>query len=180
MARKPVTSNWWWIFPRIVILQVLFITLHYAVDWFPSSIFFRIISAVDESNFQHWKIATMSFILLSLIEIPLSIGELKNDWWWFGRLSSTLFITFIIFVLYYIPFMFLDSFTILFEVIFANVILLVSNFSVSILEWQFREKEVHIGVKIVLLVLFVVLIAEFIIFTFDVPFYDVFADPLAP
>ena len=180
MARKPVTSNWWWIFPRILILQALFILLHYSVDWIPGSVFLQIISAVSESNFQHWKIATMSFIILTTIEIPLSIGELKNDWWWFGRLSSTIFITFIIFVLYYIPFMFLGSFTLIFEIVYANLCLLVANFAVSVLERQYREKKVQIGTKIVLLVLFVVLIAEFVVFTFDLPFYDVFTDPLAP
>lgn len=180
MVRKPLTSNWWWIFPRAIILVGIFLLLHYVHDWFPTSTFALIIGADGEAIFQHWKIASFSFIILTLIEIPLSIGELKHDWWWFGKIFSIVFVPFVIFILFYVLLMFLNSPpSEIVEIINANIVLLLSYFTSSILEWQFREKKVQLGVKIVLLVLLVILIAEFIVFSFKTPIYDIFLDPWA-
>lgn len=179
MIKKPVTANWWWIFPRVVVLVGVFMILHYIYEWIPST-FTMIIGAVGESNFQHWKIATFSFIVMDIIEIPLSIGEIKYSWWWFGKIFSTVFITFVVFIFYYTPLMFLDTApSMIWEIIIAVTALVISDLADSILEWMFREKEFHWAVKVVLLILFVLIIAEFIVFTFKMPIYDVFADPYA-
>ena len=66
------------------------------------------------------------------------------------------------------------------EIIIANAVLMLANLATSVLEWQFREKKVYIGIKIVLLAILVILIAEFVVFTFKVPIYDIFLDPYAP
>ena len=174
MVSKPLTSNWWWIFPRSVLLIGLFLILHYVYEWFPST-FTQIIGATGESNFQHWKIATFSFIILTLIEIPLSIGELKNDWWWFGKIFSIVFITFVIFILHYFALMFMNVQPVpVVEIVIANIVLLSANIATSVLEWQFRDKKVHVGVKVVLVVLLCFIIAEFVVFTLKMPIYDVF------
>ncbi|MHA1110366.1 MAG: hypothetical protein ACTSRE_04650 [Promethearchaeota archaeon] len=60
------------------------------------------------------------------------------------------------------------------EIIIANIVLLSANIATSVLEWQFRDKKVHVGVKVVLLLLLVFLVTQFIVFTFKMPIYDVF------
>jgi len=56
-----------YIYIRGLILLGIFIILHYAYDFFPNVVF-QIFSGINESVFQHMKIAFYSYIILTIIE----------------------------------------------------------------------------------------------------------------
>ena len=66
------------------------------------------------------------------------------------------------------------------EIIYALTITYLSGLSISVIEQELKEFEFSKRVKVLLLIIIVVMIIEFTVFTFNLPWHDVFADPYGP
>jgi hypothetical protein len=158
--------------------QLIFIVVHFLYDWFPNSIT-RLIGATNESVFQHMKAVFTSLLLLVIIEYILirkSIPSLSR--FSFARLFSLVIMPLMMFVYFMLnPALFVKIESIPLEIIFANLALIATSLSTFILERHVEQTEPGIGVKTVLVFLFVFSLTEFVIFTYRLPWFDVFASP---
>ena len=75
------------------------------------------------------------------------------------------------------PLYFLHSENVLFEIIFANIALLATSFSTLIIEEQIEKTEPGQMFRFVIIALFVISFAQYIVFTYQVPWFDIFAIP---
>jgi len=63
------------------------------------------------------------------------------------------------------------------EIIYAIIITYLSGFSISIIEQELKDTEFSKRFKVFLLVIIVIMIVEFTVFTFNLPWHDIFANP---
>jgi len=169
-----------WIIIRSALYLVIFILLHYAYDWFPNPVF-AVFSGIDESVYQHMKIAFYAYIILIVIEFLIFRKKIeRSQAYFFTRLFSTVIIPWIVFVLFFIgralyPYEFPE----IIEIIYALGITFLVGIVISFIELEFDEVEYSKRFQILLVILLIILIMEFTVFTFRLPWHDIFADPYA-
>lgn len=168
-----------YLYLRGLLFLAIFLILHYAYDWFPN-FFFQIFSGINESNYQHWKIGFYSYVILSLIESALFQRSLDNkSQFVYTHLMGAILIPWMIFMLWYIAPALLGQFTrVWVEILYANIVTYASILMISKLEVTLLPVTFSRSVKIGLWLLFCILIMEFTIFTFRLPWVDVFAEPV--
>jgi uncharacterized membrane protein len=66
------------------------------------------------------------------------------------------------------------------EIIYALTITFLSGVSVSLIEQELKEFEFSKRFKLFLLIIAVIMVIEFTVFTFNLPWHDIFADPYGP
>lgn len=163
---------------KVILLQVTFLLLHYVYVWFPNTIT-GLFSAINESTYQHMKIAFFSYILVSLIEYALfnkRIESRKN--FFFARTLSTVLYTLFVIVWYYVSCAYFVKFESVFlEILFANLAVIMTAITTINIELQLEKAEFNRGLKWISVIVFLVTLSEFIIFTHRLPWLDVFANP---
>ena len=169
-----------YLFVRSGLNLVIFLTLHYLYRWFPNVVI-SLFSAIYESVFQHMKISFYAYIILTLIEFIL-FRKKKTDAkkFIYSHLFSAVLIPFITLILFSIGAMVYGERSYVVEIIYAIIITYLSGFSISIIEQEFQDIEFSKRFKIFLLIIIVIMISEFTIFTFNLPWHDVFANPYGP
>ena len=157
----------------------LFILLHYLYDFFPNVII-EIISGTDESLYQHLKIAFYAYVFLTIIEAGIFRNQIEDpSKFWFSHLFSAVIIPWIIFILWFIGPAIHGKFTsLVVDVIYANIITYVSLVILSMLETWYGELEYPTNIKVIILLLFGLSVLEFTLFTYFLPWHDVFIEPL--
>jgi len=166
-----------YLFVRSGLYLVIFLTLHYLFKWFPNVVI-SLFSAIYESVFQHMKISFYAYIILTLIEFILfrnKIADAKK--FIYSHLFSAVLIPFFILVLFSMGAMVYGERSYVVEIIYAIIITYLSGFSISIIEQEFQHIEFSKRFKIFLLIIIVIMIMEFTVFTFRLPFHDLFANP---
>lgn len=172
-------ENKYYIWIRSLVFLLIFIILHFLYDWFPNVVT-SIFSGTDESVYQHFKIAFYSYLILTIIEFGIFRKAINdNKKFFFSHLVSTIIIPWIVFMLFFIAAAFFGERHYIVEIIYANVITYLTAITISVFEQEINKIELTKRFKILILVLFVILIVEFTIFTFNLPWHDVFADPYA-
>lgn len=163
---------------KIIIIHILFILLHYLYDWFPNG-FTAIFSGINESVYQHMKIGYFAYIIFALAEFLITRESIKSfDQYLYSRLFSASFLPLVILVIYLCgPLMFGHLESVTSEVFFANTALLASSFTTLIVERHIESTKPSILFRSVITALFALSLAQFIVFTKQVPWYDVFAIP---
>jgi hypothetical protein len=162
----------------------VFLVLHYLFEWFPNA-FFQIISQTEESVFQSCKTGFFAYLLFTLLEFGIFRKQIRDvpKFWW-TRLMGALILPWFIFIFWYtapvvysalaiegfIPMMWL-------EILYANICVYLSILFVSIFEGAFQDMKLSTAVKICLLILLFMLIMEFTIFSFRMPWADMFLAP---
>lgn len=163
---------------KAIILQVLFLILHYLYDWFPNNLI-RLVSGTDESVYQHMKIGFFAYISLVIIEyliIRKKINSTKN--FIYSRFFTATYYPLVMMVIFLIgPMVFGQFQSILAEIIFANLALLLTSLSGFIVERHVESAQHLLGFKIIVILLFFVTLSQFIIFTIERPWFDIFAVP---
>lgn len=163
---------------KVILFQVLFLILHYLYDWFPNGLT-TLFSGINESIYQHMKIGFYCYILVALIEFLWSrdsIASVKN--FIFSRLFTVVYLPWVILVMFLIhPLVFVKIESIPGEIIFANIILLLTSLFSIIVEKHVEKVEPGKPFQIVLLILFVLSLSQFIVFTYRLPWFDLFANP---
>lgn len=166
-----------YLFIRSGLYLVIFLILHYLFRWFPN-LFISLFSAIYESVYQHMKIAFYAYIILTIIEFILfrkKIPDAKK--FIYSHLFSVVFVPFIVFVLFSMGAMVYGERSYVVEIIYAITITYLSGFSISIIEQEIKEIEFSKRFKILLVIIIIIMILEFTIFTFNLPWHDVFQSP---
>ncbi len=183
-------TNWRSLVLKMLAVQVIFLLLHYAYEWFPNS-FTIVFSGTNESIYQHMKVGLFSYLLASLLEYLLVRNPHQPVSPSITPPSGTLRICFIyarLFAATVFPFAILVYFlmaaayygeinSIPLEVINANIALLLASFSAIAIERQIEAGSPSRLFRIVVIVLFLVSLSQYIIFTYRLPWMDVFATP---
>lgn len=168
-----------WLLIRSAIFLGLFLMLHYFYDFFPN-IITELFSGTDESLYQHLKIGFYAYLILFLLELIMFRKQVENlDSFIFSRLLSTVLIPWMIFILWFIGPAVYGKFTSLVaDVIYANIITYSSLAIISVFERWYEQLEYPPSIKILILVLIGLSILEFTIFTFNLPWHDMFVEPI--
>ncbi len=167
-----------YIFVRSLILLGIFIILHYTYDFFPN-IVVQIFSGINESVFQHMKIAFYSYIILMIIEFLAFKKKITdNTGFLFSRIFSAIFYPWIVFMVFFftrVIYPWQMHFVV--EIISAQVTVYVSALIIGFIELDIMKIEFGKRLKIILVILIILLIVEFTAFTFYLPWHDVLTDP---
>jgi hypothetical protein len=170
--------NWKYILLKALILQVTFLVLHYAYDFFPNQ-FTRIISGTSEAVFQHMKIGFFSIALVNLVEFL--VKRIKVDRpvdYGFARMASAIFYCWPMFILFFTPPAYYGKYpSDLYEIISANIILYLTSLSALIFENQLERNQISLPFKVVITGLIVIFISLLVIYSHQNPWFDVFAIP---
>ena len=165
-------------FVKIIIIHILFVFLHYLYDWFPSQ-FSAILSGTNESVYQHMKIGFFAYILFALIEYVITRKSITD----FGkhlysRLFSATYLPLIMMVIYlFSPLVFGHVENVLFEIIFANFALIGTSFTMLVVEKHIENANSNYLFRFVTVALFLLSLAQYVTFTYELPWFDIFAIP---
>ncbi len=124
--------------------------------------------------------AFYSYLILTIIEFIVFRKEIDDPKKFiFSHLLSAIILPWLIFILFLIAAMFFGERNFIIEIIHANIILYLTALSISLFELEFKEIEFSKRFNWLILIFFVILIMEFTIFTFNLPWHDIFANPYA-
>ncbi|MHA1776596.1 MAG: DUF6512 family protein [Promethearchaeota archaeon] len=173
---KPYSTAYY--LSRIFGFLLIFEILHYLYDFFPN-IVMQIFSGINESVFQHWKIAFYSYLLLSAIEFGIFYKTLFHKRQFvFTHLFGAILTPWIIFILWYIaPAIYGPIGRVWVEILWAISCTILTIFIITVFENQIKEIEWNRSSQLVIMLLMLILILEFTIFTFHLPWADIFAEP---
>ncbi len=90
---------------------------------------------------------------------------------------SAIIISWFIFILFLTVAMFYGERHFIVEIIYAQTIVYLTGISISIFEQELKNLEYSKRFKVLIIVLFIFLVVEFTVFTFNLPWHDIFADP---
>ena len=165
---------------KIAGFWAVFLLLHYAYDWAPI-LPFRLLSGVDESIFQHMKIGFYAYLLVFILEYLISRNRLSIslDAFAFSRLLATVLVPWFMFILWFLaPAYYGELPNKFLEILYANVIMIFLGFCAVAVEQGFETVDYSLTLKGVIVVLFLISVSHYTIFTFRLPWCDVFADPM--
>ena len=172
-------DNKYYIFLRSLLFNIILIILHYLYHWFPNVVV-SLFSGLDESVYQHFKIAFYSYLILTIIEFAVFSKNIENrKSFFFTHILSGVFLPWIIFLLFLTAATFYGERAVIVEIIYANVITYLSAVTITVFEQEFKDFEFSKRFNILIVILTAILIIEFTVFTFNLPWHDIFADPYA-
>jgi len=165
-------------FVRSLAFLGLFLLLHYAYDWFPNVVI-GLFSGIDESNFQHYKIGFYASMIVGVGEYALFRSSLKEKPnFWYAQMAGAILIPWAFFILWYIiPALFGQVPWIWLEIIISIVTCYSGALIVSTIQIRLQAYTFDRTIRIILWVIFLILVLEFTIFTFQPPWADVFQSP---
>ncbi|MBN1261514.1 MAG: hypothetical protein JXB35_12620 [Anaerolineae bacterium] len=164
---------------KVVAFWIGFLVLHYAYDFLPI-LPLKLISGIDESFFQHQKIAFYTYLLVCGVEYLLRRKQLTNFSSFFhSRLFATVLIPWLVFVVWYMAAAYVGQWpTVFLEILYSNIAVILVGICALIMERNMESLKYHRAFQVLIVAMFVVLVSQFTIFTFRLPWIDVFADPL--
>jgi hypothetical protein len=160
---------------KAISFQVLYILLHFSYVFFPLPVLV-LISGTSEAFFEHLKIGFYAYILLCGLEYLVRYRRISDKSRFFAsRLFTTILIPWFIFIYWYISAAVYGKMpNDIWEIIYANISVFVVMVFVGILERNFEAISFTRGAKIVLCITFIILVVLFTVFTFHMPWTDVF------
>jgi hypothetical protein len=155
-----------------------FLVLHYAYEFFPI-LPFKLISGIDESFFQHAKVAFFAYLAVNAVEYLIRRREIEDlQGFVFSRLFSATILPWFVFLAWYAAAAYYGRLpTVFLEILYSNIALILAGICTLIMEGSMEGITYGRGFKAVIVALFVVSISYYILFTFRLPWADVFADP---
>ena len=156
----------------------VFMILYFIYRYFP--IFpFSLICGITESCFQHFKAGFFSYFIVNLIEYGVSRRKITDmDKFVYPRIAATIVLPWIIFLLWYIAPAVIGPWpNNVYEIVYANIITLLVGIFTVILEMGLETASYSKSFKFILIVLFFVSILLYIVFTYQLPWADVFVEP---
>ena len=158
---------------------VVFMVLYLVHKFIPAPPL-RVICAVSESNFQHYKASFFSWIILSALEFGVArrkIGDRQA--FLYSRLATATLLPWFVFVLWYIaPAVYGKMPSIPLEILYANIITMLVGCSGGIFEQGLSRITYTRGMKTVILLFTLISLMHYMVFTFvKLPWADVFIEP---
>jgi len=163
---------------KIILIHIIFMLLHYLYDWYPNDST-AIFSGINESVYQHMKIGFFAYLSFVLIEFLLTRKHISTvSSYAYSRLFSATYLPLVMMVIYLSgPLLFGQFESVISEVIFANIALLATSFTTLVIENQIEKSKPGYLLRFVIIILFILSFIEFIMFTFRLPWFDIFAIP---
>lgn len=161
-----------WQIITVVICLILGVLLHFAYEWSGDNIIVGLFSAVNESTWEHLKLAFYPMLLMAVIGYFI-IGKRGYNYWVAqatGILTAIAFIT-IFFYTYR-------------GIIGTNIdVLNIGSFIVAILLGEFiiyklLKSQKSYNAEFVSIIFLIIMLLSFIIYTFNPPQIGLFRDPL--
>lgn len=168
------------IYLKSLLYLMIFSILHFGYDlthW----AFLTPFCGINESVFQHLKMAFWAYLIASLIEYFIGRKKFigKNNFW-YSRLLSTIMVPwFVILIWYIVPALFGKVSLSMLEIIWAIFSAYFSGVIAGIIEKNIENNVVTLSFKIVILILIVVSAFLYIFFTYKPPWIDLFINPEA-
>ncbi len=152
--------------------------LHWAYDFLPI-LPVKLISGINESFFQHIKMTFFAYLFVNLVEYFLRRKNIQDkESFIYTRILTTTFLPWVVFIVWYIAPAYYGPFSnVAIEILYANIALIISGFVILVIEHTIDGIAYQKLSKFVLLALFLISMSYYIIFTFRLPWADVFADP---
>ena len=164
-------SIFWYELVGMVFIIILGTLLHFTFEWSGFQEIVGVFSAVNESVWEHLKIAFMPSILWLIIEHRYLYKRTNN--FFFAKALGIYSIMIIIPVIFY-------SYTIFIE---HNLTIDIVSFMFAIIVGQFVSykilsfKKLSKNLKLISIISLVILILAFVVFTFYPPQFPIFQDP---
>lgn len=156
----------------ILFIVILGIILHFTFDWSGKNFFVALFSAVNESVWEHLKLAVMPAIFWMLIEMRFLRKKPSN--FLFAKTKGIYLMPFLIIIFFYLYKAILGkNYLILDILIFILAVILGQLFSYKLMFWRELPKILN---KIALIFL-IILLVSFVIFTFYPPNVFLFKNP---
>jgi len=163
------------LFYKAGILLVLSCLIHFLYDWFGFS-WLKLFAPISESIFQHTRIFFSAYLIYSLVEYNFLY---KTSNYWTSRLLISAFIPWMMAVIYLLPQSFVGKMpSEILEVVYAIVSTLAVWLIVVYLEEDLERVKFSPKTKFVIALFFVLLALSNLVFTFNLPVYDIFAEPV--
>ncbi len=135
---------------------------------------------INESVFQHLKMAFWGYGLLTILEYWYLKGKkrFKQNGFWYSRVLSMVVVPWVVFLLWYIvPAVYGRINSLLPELIWAVLITYSSGLVVSAIEKDMERIEFRRGAGVSIITMLVVSAFLFTIFTYKLPWLDMFEIP---
>ena len=158
----------------------IYVILHYGYElthW----AFLAPFCGINESVFQHLKMAFWAYLLASVIEYLVVRRKFnKRETFWYPRLISTTILPYFTMLIWYLaPAIFGRIEFLLLEVAWATFSTYFSAVIAGRMERNIEEIKMNSILKIIILILFIVSAFLFVRFTYKPPWIDLFIDPEA-
>ncbi len=157
------------LFIKSLIFLIIFSILHFGYD-LTSWSFLKPFCGVDESVFQHLKMAFWAYFFASSIEY---FAFKKKGVFWYSRLLSTT----IFLIWYLVPAFFGKLSSSKLELLWAIFSSYASAVMAGVVEKNVERGPINLSFKIVVIALFIISAILYILFTFKLPWIDLFVNP---
>lgn len=163
---------------KVILFQLIFLLLHYLYDWVPCNLV-ALFSGTNESVYQHLKIGFFSYIVLTGVEYLVIRKSISSFVQYINaRLFTSVYLMWVMTVCFLIsPLVFVKIHSILGEIIFSNVALLLTSTFGFIAERHVEKAKPDKWMFGVSIFLFLLVLVQFIVFTNRLPWFDLFAIP---
>jgi len=156
----------------------VFLTLYLLYRFFP--VFpLSLICGITESNFQHYKAGFFSYLIVNLVEYAVHRRRISDrEGYLYSRLAATVFLPWMIFLLWYLAPALIGRWpNNTYEIIWANLIIVIVGLFTILLERGLESAAYSRSLKSTLVILFLISITLYVVFTFSLPWADVFVEP---
>ncbi len=166
------------VFVKAFWFLVLFVIFHTGYD-ITKWQFLRPFCGINESVFQHLKMAFWAYISLSFIEFFVSKKRIKNFvQFLYSRMLSSIFVPWVIFIIWYIiPVIHGKIYNFFGDLFWALIVTYMSGLFVIIIEKDVEASKLSNLTKVILIFLFFALAFLFIYCSYHLPWIDVFTLP---
>lgn len=163
---------------KIIGFWFSFMVLHFGYKAFPQTPL-AWIAPINESVFQHIKGVFYAYAIVNVVEYGLRRKAIEQRVaFTYARIFSTLIVPWVMSILWYMaPAYYGQIHSIPLEVLYANVIMLLTGIAIVIMERGFETIRYPRELKLLLVVLLVIAVSQYTLFTFKLPWADVFAVP---
>ncbi len=165
-------------FIKVFLYLIIFSILHFSYD-ITGFTFLKPFGGVDESIFQHLKMAFWSYIIASLIEYSYTKKKFKSLKSFFvPRLFSAIIVPWIIVIIWYIvPATYGRFHNVSLELFWALIVTILSGISGVIIERSIQGREHTISFIIMVIIFAIISSFLYIRFTYSLPWIDLFQNP---
>jgi len=167
------------IYLKAFLFLLAFCLFHYGYE-LTGMAFLKPFCGINESVFQHLKMAFWAYVLLSLVEFSLlkkrQDTRIKN--FVHSRMLSTVLLPWVILLIWYLlPGVFGRVESLFVEVLWAVLVTYLSGLFVAQIEKEVEKVQFQTATKVVLITVTAISAFLFVLFTYRLPWIDLFANP---
>jgi hypothetical protein len=159
---------------KIIGVLIMFAALHFAYELVP--IFpFKVIAGISESNFQHMKLAFFAYLFTSILEyffVRKSLASVES--FVYSRFFATTLLPWMMISIWYMQAVFFGPMLLTIELIYSTIIVLIATGCAIIVERAIENKPLTAPFKGLIIGLFLIAFIEYAVFSFKLPWLDLF------